>query len=445
VSSPGATLGEQREAPGALARALADQREGHALARAFHIDCDIYRCELETIWRSSWLFAGASAQAAAPGDFFVFALEDDSIIIVRDEAGRLHALHNTCRHRGMVLCADPAGHTRRWVCPYHQWSYALDGSLLGCGGMEDQLDRSSYGLHSAAVAEVGGLIFVWPGADPPPLGPAQAALSAALAPQGLDRAQVAHRIDYRVAANWKLVWENNRECWHCGAGHPQYIKANFDNAPATARVRKLAQARARDHARTLGALAAREGDWGAGAEEHAEAGLYRFPTPGRWWSANRTPLAAGFVTESIDGGPVAPLMGDYPGYDVGTLRVRTIPNFWCHASADHAVLTRLLPAGPGCTQVTVQWLLDRDAVAGRDFQLERLLPFWALTSEQDWELCERNHAGVRSPAYTPGPYSLAREYNVAAFVDWYLGRMRDGYRPRGPRGESSDPGRRRRQ
>ena len=69
------------------------------------------------------------------------------------------------------------------------------------------------------------------------------------------------------------------------------------------------------------------------------------------------------------------------------------------------------------------WLVDRDAVEGRDYQLERLLPFWQLTSEQDWELCERNHAGVRSPAYTPGPYSLRREYNVAAFVDWYLRRL----------------------
>ena len=117
-------------------------------------------------------------------------------------------------------------------------------------------------------------------------------------------------------------------------------------------------------------------------------------------------------------------MGDYTGYDIGTLRVRTVPNFWCHASSDHVVLTRLLPAGPECTRVTVQWLVGRDAIEGRDFQIDRLIPFWKLTSEQDWDLCERNHAGVRSPAYTPGPYSLAREYNVAAFVDWYCDRMR---------------------
>lgn len=119
-------------------------------------------------------------------------------------------------------------------------------------------------------------------------------------------------------------------------------------------------------------------------------------------------------------------MGDYRDYDVGTLRARTVPNFWCHASADHAVLTRLAPAGPELTCIRVQWLVDRDAVEGRDYHLARLLPFWRLTSEQDWNLCERNHAGVRSPAFIPGPYSRRHEANLVAFVDWYLTRLTAG-------------------
>ena len=116
-------------------------------------------------------------------------------------------------------------------------------------------------------------------------------------------------------------------------------------------------------------------------------------------------------------------MGEYRDYDVGTLRLRAVPNFWAHASADHAVLTRLDPVGPERTAVRVQWLVDADAKEGRDYDLERLLPFWQLTSEQDWDLCERNHTGVKNPAFTPGPYSLAREYNVLAFVSWYTGRL----------------------
>ncbi len=289
------------------------------------------------------------------------------------------------------------------------------------------------------MTEVGGLIYVWPGLEEPePFDPARATLAGALAPQVLDRARIAHRAEYRVAANWKLVWENNRECWHCHVGHPEYIKANFDAAPDTERTRELAAARAADPATALAASQQAAGTAAAGTgtaavtsveaaephtDEYNEPGLYRFPTPGRWWSANRTPLVPGFVTESLDGQPVAPPMGDYASYDVGTLRVRTVPNMWMHASADHAVVTRLLPDGPDATLVSVCWLLDAEAVEGRDYELDRLLPFWQLTSEQDWDLCARNHAGVRSPAYVPGPYSPSREYNLAAFTDWYLQRL----------------------
>jgi Rieske 2Fe-2S family protein len=399
-------------ASASLAAALAGHRPGHALSREFHTDAGIHAAELEAIWRRSWLFAGPSAAAPAPGDFFRFDLGDDSIVVVRLEDGTVAAVHNTCRHRGMPVCPEPAGNARRWVCPYHQWSYALDGRLLGAGGSERELDLSGLDLLAVPVVEIGGLIFLWAGVGsaPDPLGDAARELGAALAHQGLDHARVAHRIDYRVDANWKLIWENNRECWHCHVGHPEYVTANFDSAPDTARVRELSAARAAEHAALLEAVA---------TDAHAEPGLYRFPTPGRWWSANRTPLRPGFVTESLDGAPVASLMGDHPDYDVGTLRVRTVPNFWSHASADHAVLTRLLPDGPDHTQISVYWLVDADA----DCDLARMLPFWQLTSEQDWALCEANHAGVRSPAYRPGPYSPSREYNVIAFVDWYLERM----------------------
>jgi len=408
--------------PQSLRAAREEHRPGHALPRAFALDPAIYAYELESIWRRSWLYAGAGAQALDPGDFFSFQLGDDWILIVRGETGELHALHNSCRHRGTLICSSHSGRVRRWVCPYHQWSYGLDGSLLGSGGMDDELEGDDYGLHRAAVAELGGLVFVWPGPDPEPLGGAAAQLAAALAPHGLDRAKLAHQLDYEVAANWKLVWENNRECWHCTVGHPQYVQANFDAAPDTARVRSLASARAEDHARAL--MKAGGQDRSApGAIDHPEPGLFRFPTPGRWWSCNRTPLAPGFVTESLDGAPVAPTMGDFRERDVGTLRIRTVPNFWAHASSDHAVLTRLVPAGPERTLVRIQWLVDRDAVEDRDYALEQLLPFWRRTSEQDWELCERNHAGVRSPAFTPGPYSRKREYNVIAFVQWYLDRL----------------------
>ena len=150
--------------------------------------------------------------------------------------------------------------------------------------------------------------------------------------------------------------------------------------------------------------------------------MTQFPDAERgiWYSANRTALVEGWVSESMDGAQVAPLMGEYRDPDVGTLRMRTLPNFWNHSSCDHGVSTLLLPAGPRKTLARVSWLVDEDAVEGRDYQLDELMPFWQLTSEQDWAICERQQRGVNSSAYQPGPYSTYKEYNVDAFVQWYV-------------------------
>jgi nitrite reductase/ring-hydroxylating ferredoxin subunit len=189
----------------AVRAALAQHRGGHALPQAFALSPAIHAHELDTIWRASWLFGGPSAQVRLPGDFFrLDMVAGDSVIIVRGEDGELHGLHNTCRHRGMPICPQPSGHARRWVCPYHQWSYGLDGRLLGCSGEQADVDRDAYGLHRAAVAEVGGLVFVWFGPDPAAIDDCARDLAPALAAQGLDRARVAHVIDYEVRANWKL-------------------------------------------------------------------------------------------------------------------------------------------------------------------------------------------------------------------------------------------------
>jgi Rieske 2Fe-2S family protein len=333
----------------------------------------------------------------------------------------MRAFHNTCRHRGMRVCRAEAGHVRRLVCPYHQWSYDRTGARVTCGGMDrdGDLELGGFGLHPVATREVAGLVFVCLASEPPPFGQAEAALAPMLRSQGLDRARVAAARTYMVRANWKLVWENNRECWHCNANHPQYIRANYDHAP-------LGEPRSRQEAAAAAeAASTRLRDHGLDID-HQEAGMVPFPSAERWWSANRTPLVPGWVTESLDGQAVAPLMGTYPTHDVGTLRVRTMPNFWSHASGDHVVSTRLAPAGVDTTRIQVQWLVREDAVEGRDYELGRLLPFWQLTSEQDWELCEENQRGVRSPAFTPGPYSTRREYNVIRYTEWYLRAMRCG-------------------
>ena len=235
-----------------------------------------------------------------------------------------------------MICDGPAGRAKRLVCPYHRWTYDLDGNLLHAPGMQEDLDKAALGLRSIHVRETAGLIFVSLANEPPGFDMAQEIISTLAKPQGFAKAKVAKAVDYLVKANWKLVWENNRECFHCNANHPQYIKANFDHYntdDATSRVKNEI------------AAAVRRGEvkWSAAglAPTHQESGMTKFPDADHniWFSANRTPLVDGYVSETMDGRQVAPLMGDYQEADVGTLRMRTLPNFWNHAML--AVLAKM--------------------------------------------------------------------------------------------------------
>ncbi len=392
-------------------------QSGHALPRPFYRDAELYEVELDKIWRHGWLFAGFACQIPAAGDYFVYEVDTDSIIIVRREDGSLAAMHNVCRHRGSLVAIEPIGHAQRLICPYHQWTYDLSGKLATSRGMPADLDQAELCLKPVYLREMAGLIYINLAAEPIDFEVAHACMAPLARPQGFDRARVAHLVDYEVHANWKIVWENNRECYHCDVNHPQYIKANFDRYDAghvNARITQQIEAateRSRLRWEAQGLMVT-----------HREVGLATFPDADRniWYSAHRTALVDGYVSESIDGWQVAPLMGNYTDPDVGTLRLRTLPNFWNHSSCDHAVATRLTPAGPRLTKVRVMWLVDQNAVDGRDYHLNELLPFWQLTSEQDWAICERVQRGVDSRAYLAGPLSTTKEYNVDHFIRWYL-------------------------
>src|SRR5262249_18784144 len=144
------------EAEALLERLIAEHRPAYALQREFSIDPGIYQLDLERIWRRGWLFAGHSCQIRRPGDWFVFDVDTDSLIVMRQDDGSVGAVHNTCRHRGMRLCQQESGHARLLVCPYHQWSYSRAGELVACGGMdrEDDLVLADYPLHRVAAREV---------------------------------------------------------------------------------------------------------------------------------------------------------------------------------------------------------------------------------------------------------------------------------------------------
>jgi glycine betaine catabolism A len=401
----------------ALSELIAEYRDDYTLPRRFYHEAWLYTAEFNSIWRGLWLFAGHTAQIPNPGDYFVYDIDSESVIIARQTDGTFKAFHNVCRHRGSLIATEACGQVRSFVCPYHQWTYGLDGQLLACRNMPADLDKSILGLKPVHLRDLEGLLYICLAAEPPDFAAAQELMGPMARPQGFEQARVAKIAEYDIHANWKLVWDNNRECYHCDANHPQYVKANFDRYDPDHLSDAIAQ-------QIDAATRRSEARWAACGltVTHKDAGLFYFPDPERniWYSANRTALADGYVSESMDGQRVGPLMGDYVEEDVGTLRLRTLPNFWSHSSCDYGMTTRLTPAGPHLTKARVYWLVDGAAQEGRDYDLDKLLPFWQLTSEQDWVICERQQRGVQSAAYEPGPLSESKEYNVAAFIRWYL-------------------------
>jgi Rieske 2Fe-2S family protein len=216
--------------------------------------------------------------------------------------------------------------------------------------------------------------------------------------------------NYQVQANWKLVLENSRECYHCGAGHPQYCTA-VGFAAGVASETESEQNRIR--------TAAME-------ERIRQIGLETPPIPygpGTWFHTRRFFLRDGFVTESMDGRPVAPLLGSIPERDVGAVALVALLNLMFEASSDYVMISRWTPAGPLLTHVQVQWLVRAGAKEGSDYEIGPLTELWRLTSEQDWKLCEDNQAGVNSGHSRPGIYT-PQERGVIHFVDWYLNKIR---------------------
>jgi len=224
-----------------------------------------------------------------------------------------------------------------------------------------------------------------------------------LKPHRFDLAKIAYQEDYDIKANWKIVYENNRECYHCSVAHPEYIRSNYDTSfiyqGQAARIIDPNNPQKQEIEKRIEQENERWKKFGFQSSPDSS-----FPGAG-WYRASRSPLKEGWVTESLDGKPVSRLMGEFTDHDMGSCRVHTLPNFWIHASSDHAVATRLTPESATITKAQVTWIVHKDAEEGKDYSLDKMLPFWKLTSEQDWKLCENNQFGVSSSKYQPGPFS----------------------------------------
>jgi Rieske 2Fe-2S family protein len=399
-----------------IARLVGQHRPGGPLEREFYTAPGVFEADLARVFHRHWLFVGYAFEVARPGDFLTYRIGTESIIVVRGQDGEVRAFHNVCRHRGSRICKAERGSAHRIVCPYHRWTYELDGALVLDTRREFGVPKEELSLKPVPIVDAGGLLFFSLGDPPPDFSDALATVRRKMKPHALHRAKIAHQIDYVVKANWKIVFENNRECYHCPPNHKEYNSAAYDVQRDMALLDPTLQpamdaivARANARFRSLG----------------LDEGDAMSTMTGAAFRCHRTPVVEGTVTQSMDGKPLCNrLMGDITEWDSGTLRTTIFPNFWQHTNCDYAAAARLTPIGPDETHVRGYWLVDGEAVEGRDYTLDRLLPIWDVTNRQDWVICEDQQAGVSSRAYTPGPYSLVRERNVAHFLAWYLGELR---------------------
>src|SRR5690606_24614062 len=209
---------------------LRNRKPGYSLDQPFYIDPAYHQQDLEQIWYKDWLFAGHDCEIPSAGNYFTVQVGAYSVIIVRGEDGAIRAMHNSCRHRGSRVCLEHRGSAAKLVCPYHQWTYDLDGSLLFARQMGEGFDTSAFGLKSVACETAGGYIFISLAEEPMDFAPFRAIMEPFFLPHRLRDAKVAYESTIVEKGNWKLVWENNRECYHCAGNHPELCKT-FPEAP----------------------------------------------------------------------------------------------------------------------------------------------------------------------------------------------------------------------
>jgi glycine betaine catabolism A len=409
-----------------LAAMVARRAVGYSLEASFYTSKEVYDLDLDVIFGKHWLFAATEAELAEPGDYVTVDIGAYSIIIVRDDDENVRAFRNVCRHRGSRILEDPCGSVGNLVCPYHQWTYRTDGSLIFAEGQAPTFDRARFGLKSVNVRTVAGLVLVCLADEPPAdIDEVAAVIEPYLAPYRLQDTKVAHQIDLIEEGNWKLVMENNRECYHCDAGHPELIDAYFpfnrySEGDVPPRMRPVFERFMAAEARLKSACAATSIPLGT----HRE--LDNRPTG---YQLAHLPLDGAGASFGTAGAQVSrKLIGEITDPAFGDMTLHLQPNSWFHMLSDHAVVFRALPLAPDKTLVRSTWLVHADAVEGVDYDLDSLTAVWRATNDQDKAFVETVQRGVGDPGYEPGPYAMVED-DVEAFDNWYIGRLREHFSP----------------
>jgi Rieske 2Fe-2S family protein len=352
------------------------------LPRRFYADADFYRGELERFYFGRWICAGRADQIPNAGDYFTRALGDESVIVTRDRSGEIHALFNVCRHRGTRLCDQTEGQfADRIQCPYHNWTYGLEGRLLAAPHMPPGFSKDDYPLHRAGCEVWDGNVFIHLGRDgldgqdrqdgrEGQDGKTRIGLRAQLAdlPDRFAAWQMAdlrlgRRIVYDVRANWKLIVLNYNECLHCPNLHPALNKLHH----------------------YLGA-------------DNVE--------PTECYCGGAMGFRDGVETMSMDGRRRrAYLPGLTEAQRQQVVYFAIYPNLLLSLHPDYVMTHTLWPRAHDRTEIVCEFHFHPSELASPDARIDDAVQFWDLTNKEDWWIAEQSQAGINSRVYTPGPYS----------------------------------------
>ena len=336
------------------------------LPARYYCDPAVFEREGERIHRAMWNAACPAEDLQEPGDYRLVEIAGDSLIVVRGQDGVIRAHHNVCRHRGTRLVEGEAGCLAGLIqCPYHAWTYGLDGQLRRAPHMDrvEGFSVSDYPLASAACEEWAGIVFVRVAGEGPDLVEQLGPAAPRLAPWGVAALRSAHTEHYDLKANWKLVVQNFSECLHCPVIHPQLQRFS-----------------------------------------HYLSGENYPVTPGAIGSA--MDLADGIETLSTDGKLVGEPLPELSAADRRLVAYDILlPNAMLCLHPDYVVRYLMRPLDVGRTTIRCDWLFSEETLAGEEFDPARAVEFWHTTNLQDWHVSELAQRGIASSAYRPGPYS----------------------------------------
>jgi glycine betaine catabolism A len=335
------------------------------LAAKYYTDERIFQEEMERFFCGMWVCTGRDEQVAEAGDYFLAEVAGESIIVTRDTSGTVRAFYNVCRHRGTRMCAEVSGEfAGRIQCPYHGWTYGLDGQLLGAPHMENrEFRRGDYPLHGVKVEIWDGHVFLNLAKEARPLREQLADLPEKFAPWGMEGLRVYRMASYEVKANWKLLVLNYNECLHCPLLHPMLSRvtdtmSGENDAPTNSYIGGSMEFRG--DAETMSVDGVRRREYLPGlSREQCRHVLY------------------------------------YAIY----------PNLFLSLHPDYVMVHRLWPKAPDRTEVVTAWLFHPKEMAKKDFCGDDAVEFWDKTNLEDWRISELSQKGIASKAYVPGPYS----------------------------------------